>query len=1454
MSFLSAIRPCGLVTQLPPPTTPGVIINPSHSSSTTNNNNTTNLFIPDITTCLNSWQNPKRPYAYRTPTRPNAASLEPSFRIKFSSPASLRINNNNNNMTSENEETIQMLRQAVERNPPPTNELIQTLNSSTSKSLPTRTFEFPWYRVFHQTLFNVTTTRLVHRPLVHVLAIVYSIPNVNLPSSSSSNNNNNNPIVDTILSDALVLSQATQHDMSTAASKIYLILNAPETQHHAIDARFSAILRASTTNDTVFFINTNNNLTNVVEDLVFDMIQRGILNAVERRIFQLNNLITNTRRGLRNSLSKWLLAPATTGTNTSSTTNSNNSGSGAGAGAGSDADVWLLGDLLFLTRDYESAAQTYALLHAEVIPGIFNMELGEVYEMTAMCYFMLKQPLAKIVDACEKAMECIRPNNGNTTTPTNNPPPEIVAKRTRKHTCISLLAVEAYATLNSPQTITTTTLTIAHSILKLVLKAHSPETDLGAAILIEQATQLYQALGWRRKAAFHLVMAGTLYKASGLTRHAFRAFADVFYSIFDHAKWDALSRFLQYQCGTTAMERDHAARFKSLALGTTMFTNVTDATNALNDLFNSLNGVQEIFDMSLPIIRNLDTVSLTKRKNQDICIRKMLPLGERSNLPHEFALIQAVVHYLKVSSANTILTVTTLSKLVDTARLGEELVVSLGLINPLDVPIIIKEAELIVVMDTSSTNSVVQSGSSSAAEAVRIIPLQQPFTVKSKDRPQRLVLSLIPLQEKFRVVGVKWKLNHCTTWFRTMFPIKGKLLTDTREQRIRRDRARDVRLVCDKILKESSFLQIQVVIPKEEELQQEHHHQNHPNNNTTSTNSILLEGTIYNRTIIFTNTSMKTSTTSSPWFISSSSSLNLDFIDFNQQQLCETPSSSSSSSSMSNNNNNQQQNPFVVVWRVSPVPILGPGESFQCRVRVRSNMEGPINISLLYDEDQLAYFTLDIPPSSSRIQTKAQVLNSSSSSSNQQDHLLHVIFDDLSNNAQVIGVGILSKSKLIQEWLPKTSYPWIGSCSMVFKLVDSSNNTTHNGISFASISSIEGKSNNESINVLFRGEQDGFLRANHAQQLTQERKMIRLEIERQRAVLEKAGELPVTIQDVRRLREKSGNNNNTPALTSGMSNTTTTSTTTMDEDFLSSDYIHVVVIWKCGIKLGTSYAARVKLLLLSANHNIPLVLGKNPQIVLNNNKISCTDGVLCMSVISNHCSVKLDESKGFISVPVIVEVSVSAKCTNGGITNGWLLAMDSVSMDTPTFWCGATKCPIGDLLPGESKIIKLEAGFINTGVYHFAGSLRVVYGNNSESVLEWNDIHRYVGVEKSSSLEVQQYQTTSPSSLRILNHDEIQNLTEQEQEQLKKDELPLHHKTTTIRKQDSIDIDELSRELNDELLVDGSNNMESTLTNTNMMIMSNVDSGMNNNNNDNVVLDDDDDDLLLAEADKITSS
>jgi hypothetical protein len=97
-------------------------------------------------------------------------------------------------------------------------------------------------------------------------------------------------------------------------------------------------------------------------------------------------------------------------------------------------------------------------------------------------------------------------------------------------------------------------------------------------------------------------------------------------------------------------------------------------------------------------------------------------------------------------------------------------------------------------------------------------------------------------------------------------------------------------------------------------------------------------------------------------------------------------------------------------------------------------------------------------------------------------------------------------------------------------------------------------------------------------------------------------------------------------------------------------------------------------------------------------------------------------------------------------------------------------------------------------------------------------------------------------------------LTEQEQEQLKKDELPLHHKTTTIRKQDSIDIDELSRELNDELLVDGSNNMESTLTNTNMMIMSNVDSGMNNNNNDNVVLDDDDDDLLLAEADKITSS
>ena len=59
--------------------------------------------------------------------------------------------------------------------------------------------------------------------------------------------------------------------------------------------------------------------------------------------------------------------------------------------------------------------------------------------------------------------------------------------------------------------------------------ASSKETPLGAAVLLEQSSGHYNRAGMQRKFAFHMLMAGHMFRSAGQEYHAVRCFASAMY-------------------------------------------------------------------------------------------------------------------------------------------------------------------------------------------------------------------------------------------------------------------------------------------------------------------------------------------------------------------------------------------------------------------------------------------------------------------------------------------------------------------------------------------------------------------------------------------------------------------------------------------------------------------------------------------------------------------------------------------------------------------------------------------------------------------------------------------------------------------------------------------------------------------------------------------------------------
>jgi uncharacterized membrane protein YgcG len=302
----------------------------------------------------------------------------------------------------------------------------------------------------------------------------------------------------------------------------------------------------------------------VLRKYLASLVTSSILPALERRITNLNVIVSDRKKGVKNVFkSLWRTGKTTkedvsdnsgnaggTGGNAASGAGGTGSGTYSGGGAGSvdeikyrydsvESQTRLLADSLFLMKDYEAALSMYRLIKDDFKQDKAMAHYGSTQEMMALCMY-LTDPYGKTRDifahvegallsynrAAEEERASLRGDKPGR--PTSAP------QSTRLATRLCLILT---STLNI--------CTGRHlEVADLLASASSSETALGAAVLLEQSSAHYFHAEMYRKYAFHMLMSGHMFRSAEQEHHAFRCFTSALY-IYRDGKWDELHNHLR---------------------------------------------------------------------------------------------------------------------------------------------------------------------------------------------------------------------------------------------------------------------------------------------------------------------------------------------------------------------------------------------------------------------------------------------------------------------------------------------------------------------------------------------------------------------------------------------------------------------------------------------------------------------------------------------------------------------------------------------------------------------------------------------------------------------------------------------------------------------------------------------------------------------------------------------
>ena len=287
-----------------------------------------------------------------------------------------------------------------------------------------------------------------------------------------------------------------------------------------------------------------------IRRFVANMVVTGLVPAVERRIANLNAAVSNAKRGVKNVIkSLWRKPKESILTNVSGYSDvqkeSNNLQDPTTSSVkyrfdSIESQTRLLADTLFLVRDYEAALGIYRLVKDDYKHDKAALYYASVQEMILLCMHMLdpykdgrfgmdvfhsiETALYSYTRAADEERES---ENGSGTRPGEAP----YATRLATRLCLVLSSTRSLTEGKHME------------IADLLASASSHETPLGAAVLLEQSSAHYYRAGMLRKYAFHMLMAGHMFRSAGQERHAFRCFAASLY-VYHGERWDELRSHL----------------------------------------------------------------------------------------------------------------------------------------------------------------------------------------------------------------------------------------------------------------------------------------------------------------------------------------------------------------------------------------------------------------------------------------------------------------------------------------------------------------------------------------------------------------------------------------------------------------------------------------------------------------------------------------------------------------------------------------------------------------------------------------------------------------------------------------------------------------------------------------------------------------------------------------------
>lgn len=284
------------------------------------------------------------------------------------------------------------------------------------------------------------------------------------------------------------------------------------------------------------------------------LLTSSLLPALERRIADLNAIVSERKKGVRNLVKNFWRKPKeeidTTATTTTTFNLQNTTLDDSDNMAmvvlyrhdSIESQTRLLADTLFLIQDYESALATYRLIREDFKSDKALVHYASVQEMMALCMYhldtygrardifaCLELALLSYTRAAEEERKLILGGKDVSARPPTAP------HATRLATRLCLLMATASDALTKGREL---------EVADLLASASSHESSLGAAVLLEQASAFYYEAGMYRKYAFHMLMSGHMFRTANQDHHAFRCFCSALY-IYRHGKWAELHNHLK---------------------------------------------------------------------------------------------------------------------------------------------------------------------------------------------------------------------------------------------------------------------------------------------------------------------------------------------------------------------------------------------------------------------------------------------------------------------------------------------------------------------------------------------------------------------------------------------------------------------------------------------------------------------------------------------------------------------------------------------------------------------------------------------------------------------------------------------------------------------------------------------------------------------------------------------